>query len=68
MSSTIYMYKIDKACGSWSMGLGFETHQGHWSCQEGHQTTISPVLQTQISPKIDSEKCPPQGFSQGMET
>ena len=66
MSSTIY--QTDKACGSWSMGRGFETHQGHWSCQEGHQTTISPVFQTQISPKTDSEKSQPQGISQDMET
>ena len=56
---------VDKACGSWSMGRGFESHQGHWWCQEGHPTTIAPVLQRQISPKT---KKPNQGFSQGMET
>ena len=49
---------VDKACGSWSMGRGFESHQGHWWCQEGHPTTIAPVLQRRISPKTCSEKSP----------
>ena len=34
-------------CSSWSMVRGFEPHQGHWWCQEGHPTTIAPVLQWQ---------------------
>ena len=27
----------------WLMGLGFESHQGHWCCQEGRPTTFAPV-------------------------
>ena len=50
------------------MGRGFESHRGYWWCQEGHPTTIAPVLKRQISPKTRSEKSPIQGFSQGMET
>ena len=51
------------------MGRDFESHQGHWWCQERHPTTIAPVLQLQISPKTRSEKKSQiQGFSQGMET
>ena len=59
---------VDSACNSWSMGRGFKHHQGHRWCQEGHLTTIIPVLQRQISPKIRWEKSPIQGFSVGMET
>ena len=59
---------VDSACGSWSMGRGFKSHQGHWWCQEEDLTTIAPVLRRQISPKTCSEKNPLKGFSQGMET
>ena len=50
------------------MGRGFEFHQGHWSYQEGHPTTIAPVLQRQIIPKTRREKSPIQGMGMGMET
>ena len=59
---------VDSACGSWSMGLGFEFHQGHWSYQEGHPKTIAPVLQRQMIPKTRREKSPIQGMGMGMET
>ena len=51
----------------WLMGHEFETHQGHWCCQEGRPTTFAPVTQRQISPQTRSGKRPIQGFSQGME-
>ena len=47
------------------MGRGFEYHQGHWWCQEGHPTTIAPVFQRQISPKTRSEKKPNSGLLTG---
>ena len=53
---------VDSACVSWVMGREFESHQGHWWCQEGHPATIAPVLQRQISPKKCTEKNTIQGF------
>ena len=31
---------VDGACRSWSIGRGFESHQGHWWCQEGLPATL----------------------------
>ena len=33
------------AHGQWVVGSNFESDQVHWWCQEGHPTTIAPVLQ-----------------------
>ena len=46
------------------MGCGFESHQGHWWCQERHLTTIAPWLKRQISPKTQDplRKKPNPGF------
>ena len=42
--------------GQLVVGSNFESNQVHWWCQEGHSTTIAPVLQRQISFMTHTQK------------
>ena len=37
-------YSMNSAYSPWSMGCGFKSHQANKWRQEGHPTTIAPVL------------------------
>ena len=47
---------VDKACGSWSMGGGFESHQGHWWCQDWNPTTFRLCSIDRTVPKPAQKK------------